>query len=1029
MNEYLLKAVIRLFAIVAKGNVTDQSRENVQFIVNRQASGQDAEEYMKIFEEFTRQQEEKAPRPNSNIDFETEEFVEEWANIMLICKRINHESSLFQKLVVLLRVIELSHTEGELSERQDNLIYYIGQTLNIDSKIVARLKKFVFGMEVNDFFNEEILIIDDGSQEEYSCCRHIERPNLTGFLVFLYIPEVESYFVKYIGISNIMLNGGLLKSRFIYIFAPGSNIRGSKLRPIYYSDVIAQFKQTENVNKVKLTADDIWVRFKQGRIGLRNIFLNEEAGKLIGIMGASGAGKSTLLETLNGRYKPRHGQVLVNGIDVHKEPERLKGLIGYVPQDDLLIEDLTVYQNLFYASKLCFDHLTETQHHMLVTDTLKTLGIYDAKDLIVGNPLEKTISGGQRKRLNIALELLREPAILFLDEPTSGLSSRDSENIMDLLKELSLKGKLVITTIHQPSSDIFKMFDNLLLLDVGGYQIYYGDPVDAIVYFRDVVNMIQRDQGSCITCGNVSVEQVFNIIETRVVNEYGQFTAQRRFSPKEWSDQFVKRLKPNINLDNPKQKLPSTTFKIPNWIDQFKVFFQRDVLSKLKNTQYLIVNFAEAPLLGLIIGYFIRYFNPGDDNAWGYTFKENPNIPYYFLMSIIVALFVGLSISGEEIIKDRRILQRERFLNLSRTSYLTSKVFILFIISAIQTLSFTIVGNLLLEFQGMFFAYWFVLFSSACVANLIGLNISSAFNSVITIYILVPIILIPQLMFNGIALDFDKLNPKISSNDRVPMLGELMTARWAFEAIMVKQFKDNEYESQFYEYKKRFYDSEYKKNYHLIEISKNLDQSYSALRGEVTRESITENLELIEHELKKELKIFGKQDSVDWEMLTQEKFDSATYDQVRKMIDGLDRVYVRRSNNNLDLIDSVRLNMDTLQLELQHKYTNDKVIAILENMQTGTRIMEVNNRLIRKIYPIYATPEAPGNPLNFRTFFYAPEKYFAGRYYDTYWLNMVVIWVMAAFALIALYLDLLKKSLNILGKIGDYKLRKKVEQN
>jgi ABC-type multidrug transport system ATPase subunit len=460
-----------------------------------------------------------------------------------------------------------------------------------------------------------------------------------------------------------------MNSRFTYIFPPGSNIRGSKLKPLYYSDVIGKFKVTQDVNKIQLTANDVWVHFKQERIGLRNICLNEESGKLIGIMGASGSGKSTLLETLNGKIKPRRGDVIINGINVHEEPEKLEGLIGYVPQDDLLIEDLTVYENLYYAAKLCFADFSDDELKERVNKTLQTLGIFETRDLRVGNPLQKTISGGQRKRLNIALELLREPALLFLDEPTSGLSSRDSENILDLLKELSLKGKLVLTTIHQPSSDIFKMFDNLMLLDVGGYQIYYGDPVDAVVYFRDVVNMIQRDQGSCITCGNVSVEQVFNIIETRVVNEYGRFTDQRRILPKEWGEHFKKRLLPSIKLTNKIAPVPSTTFKIPNWIDQFKVFYKREVLSKLKNKQYMIVNFAEAPLLGLIIGYFIRYFNPGDDNVVGYSFSENPNIPYYFLMSIIVALFIGLSISGEEIIKDRRILQRERFLNLSKTSY------------------------------------------------------------------------------------------------------------------------------------------------------------------------------------------------------------------------------------------------------------------------------------------------------------------------------------------------------------------------
>src|SRR5690606_10976686 len=118
---------------------------------------------------------------------------------------------------------------------------------------------------------------------------------------------------------------------------------------------------------------------------------------------------------------------------------------------------------------------------------LLTLGLADSRDLKVGNPLEKTISGGQRKRLNIALELIREPSVLFVDEPTSGLSSRDSENIMDLLKELALKGKLVFAVIHQPSSDIFKMFDKLIIMDTGGYPIYYGNPVDSIIYFKKLV--------------------------------------------------------------------------------------------------------------------------------------------------------------------------------------------------------------------------------------------------------------------------------------------------------------------------------------------------------------------------------------------------------------------------------------------------------------------------------------------------------------------------------------------------------------
>src|SRR5690606_10087463 len=130
--------------------------------------------------------------------------------------------------------------------------------------------------------------------------------------------------------------------------------------------------------------------------------------------------KSTLLHVLDGTEKPTSGRVLINGIDIHGEPERIEGVIGFVPQDDLLIEDLTVYQNLYYAAKLCFSRKTEEEIHSLVMSVLEDLGLVETKNLKVGSTLQKTISGGQRKRLNIGLELLREPAVLFCDEPTSG---------------------------------------------------------------------------------------------------------------------------------------------------------------------------------------------------------------------------------------------------------------------------------------------------------------------------------------------------------------------------------------------------------------------------------------------------------------------------------------------------------------------------------------------------------------------------------------------------------------------------------
>ncbi|HHL53350.1 MAG TPA: ATP-binding cassette domain-containing protein, partial [Flammeovirgaceae bacterium] len=189
---------------------------------------------------------------------------------------------------------------------------------------------------------------------------------------------------------------------------------------------------------------------------------------------------------------------------------------------------------MYYNAKLSVSGLPEEALEYRIVKGLKNLGLEHTKDLKVGNVLSQTISGGQRKRLNIALELSRQPPVLFVDEPTSGLSSSDSENVIDLLKEITLQGKLVFVVIHQPSSDIYKMFDKVIVMDVGGYPIFYGNPIEAISYFKSISQQLDHSKVICETCGTVNPEQIFNIIEARMVDEFGNFSDKRKISPEQW---------------------------------------------------------------------------------------------------------------------------------------------------------------------------------------------------------------------------------------------------------------------------------------------------------------------------------------------------------------------------------------------------------------------------------------------------------------------------------------------------------------
>src|SRR5690606_10922669 len=253
----------------------------------------------------------------------------------------------------------------------------------------------------------------------------------------------------------------------------------------------------------------------------------------------------------------------------------------------------------------------------------------------------------------------------------------------------------------------------------------------------------------------------------------------------------------------------------------------------------------------------VRYY---DQNGGQYVFSKNLNIPAYLFMSVIVALFMGLTVSAEEIIRDRKILKREKFLHLSRSSYLCSKILILFGLSAVQTLSFVLIGNYVLEIHGMFLQHWFILFTTSCFANLLGLNISSGFNSAVTIYILIPLLLIPQLILSGVVVKFDKLNPRIGDVETVPLVGDLMASRWAFEAAMVSQFKDNRFEREYYMYDQVMAEADFKKIYLIPELKTKLQYALNRYRDEdpQVREQVEERLRVVKHEIERELVRIGE---------------------------------------------------------------------------------------------------------------------------------------------------------------------------
>ncbi|PKP11813.1 MAG: ABC transporter [Bacteroidetes bacterium HGW-Bacteroidetes-4] len=1022
MSESVLKALMQLFAIIAhvnKDGVSTKSRSIVESYLKMQLSQTQVEEYLELFGDYVEIHQGGASSRDGNRD--RKRTSSNSVKVLRICQQINEELQQDQKILVVLQLLEFISYGEVISEKELDFVKTVSDVFNIPEDEYQNSFNFILDGNIDKIpFKKQVLILDSNAQAPSESFKHIPFKQLSGRIVMLNLPSINMFAFRYVGETDLYLNGHSILLNRTYILPKGSAIRSSRLGTIYYSDIAAKFIDSHLEQKVVFTAKDVEFRFKNSTNGIHKFNFSEHGGELIGIMGGSGVGKSTLLNVLNGNLMPQSGQILINGYDLHKDKKKLEGVIGFVPQDDLLIEELSVYQNLYYNARLCFKDYSEAEIEEAVNKILDDLDLRETKDLIVGNPLKKTISGGQRKRLNIALELIREPLVLFVDEPTSGLSSMDSEMVMDLLKEVTLKGKLVIVNIHQPSSDIFKMFDKLLIMDRGGYLIYYGNPVDSVVYFKTMSNHVNAMEAECYHCGNINPEKVLQIVESKVVDEYGRVTRTRKTSPQEWAGLYLKNISSKNKMDFEKQELPKNNFAIPGVFKQFRIFSVRNILSKLSNRQYILINFLEAPLLAAILAYFTKYIEGTSDNPNAYVFSANENVPIYLFMAVVVAIFIGLTVSAEEIIKDRQLLKREKFLNLSRFSYLNSKILILFLISAIQTLSFVLIGHSIMELNGLTLAHWLMLFSAACASNMIGLNISAALDSVITIYIMIPFLVVPQLLFSGTMVKFEKLNRSISSYEHVPLLGDLMVSRWAYEGIAVKQFRDNEYQKHFYFLEKKKSEASYIASYLIPALAARISKI------QYTEDNVARahHVEILHKEL---LKLNQRTPKYPFKAVSQvqpDKINDALIKQIQEHLQLVTQYYQKIQNKAISMLDE-QVNELTNQLgskealvELKKNYYNDFLADLVMNRNELHKIHDTGEGYVQLSDPIYRDPVSS----NGRAHFYAPVKKMGSLEIDTYIFNLSIIWLFSLLMYVLLITDAFRKlieSVSVLKRKGN----------
>lgn len=955
VTDVILSGLTNLFALFGATKDVDvrYSKTTLRDYLTRHFGIRDVSVYLDLYEELR-------DLYSLTPDLDKDSIIEG------ICDNFASQLQAEEQALILLRLMEFCDTRKTKFDRDEYVFRSMASRFGIDDEV----------------YNDFCCFIED-NESDHVCIQRYDK--LDGYITVLWLHNNNKLVFTYHGRDRITMDDVPVSRGMYQVWTQSGvlKVKKSGLR-IYYSTAFKPYASEQGKKDIVFCARDVNFRFPGSDNGMHDLSFTLSSGQLVAVMGGSGTGKTTMLSLLNGSLKPQSGTITINGHSID-EPES-KALIGFVPQDDLLVEELTVYENLMFTARLCFEGMSEAELDARVTNTLTQLGLIQTKDLKVGSPLKKTISGGQRKRLNIALELIREPAVLFLDEPTSGLSSSDTEKVINLLKEQTYKGKLIIVNIHQPSSDVYKMFDRLWLLDKGGYPVFDGNPIDAVTYFKTAANYADADSSTCPTCGNVNPEIVLNIIDEKALDGSGQVTEERKVKPQDWHAMFLEQRE---EMPEPELRdVPQTSQKKPGVLKQFLIYIRRNFCTKITNLQYILITLLEAPALAAICALLTHYAPPE-----GYSVMENKNMVSYLFMAVIVAVFIGMSGSAEEIIKDRLLLKREKFLSLSYGSYISSKIMFMAAVVLIQTFLFVLVGNAIMGLYDLFFVWWMVLFIVAFLSGLLGLLLSQCLNSVVAIYITIPILLIPQILLCGVVVNFSDLAPR-STTGNVPLIGNVVPSRWAYEALAVTQFKDNEYNKELFETQKEKYEMVYYQGAYLYEVQSQLEMMNDEKKqGKPVQ---AEHMDVIKKALPTIADVAG----------LPAYSGSYDYGSLRKYTDDAENKLADRSNTATLAEDRIV----TARLRQYGKDTFKQIKRDRYNMQLENFVVNADSRHTHDIVDGYIVPRVGFVYLTPRTGmgnapFYSSVKVIGNSQIPTLWFNTIVLLLYSILLAGLLYAD------------------------
>jgi ABC-type multidrug transport system ATPase subunit/pSer/pThr/pTyr-binding forkhead associated (FHA) protein len=497
---------------------------------------------------------------------------------------------------------------------------------------------------------------------------------------------------------------------------------------------------------------------------LDDVGITVQPNEFVGLLGPSGAGKSTLMDALNGMRPASSGYVLVNNLDLYRHLDSLKQSIGYVPQDDIIHRELTVYRTLYYVARLRLSRdVSRREIDQIVNEVMDVTGLSERRDVAISQ-----LSGGQRKRVSIAVELITKPSVIFLDEPTSGLDPATEEKIMKLFRQIAESGRTVILTTH--AMENVKLFDKIVVL-MRGKLVFYGPPQEALAHikadsFKDLYDKLEAPIDQQVAAIPPEVKSQKGALKKyrEQISEQVAEDWKKKFQQTDQYRRFVVEPLSALPRDG-RQSAPSKQrMGVFATIGQWGTLTRRYIEVLTRDKFNLLILFGQAPIIA-----FLTYLVVPD--------KSPRDFPYFVLA--LVAIWFGTSVASREIIRERAVYTRERMVNMRLFPYVGSKLFVLSMIVSLQCL--LLYGSLkfmhytgLMSVPGWAIPQIVIVLLTAGVGIALGLFISAIVKTSEMATSMVPLILIPQILFSGLV--------GVPQNT-ARVISTVIPATWAFDGV------------------------------------------------------------------------------------------------------------------------------------------------------------------------------------------------------------------------------------------------------